>query len=481
MLISTLGNPPMKIYNSEINDNLQDIILKNNTCAIAISDTVNSTETLHQLSLLKLPITKDSMFFHCVLVSTNWNKNDDIFVPKETWAALYTPVNKPVNINHNGNSECEENQTIGVINTAYPSDKKYNILTSDSIEPPAEFYNIIVGATLWEEYWKDEVALIKDNILSNKQFVSMECLFDGFNYGLKEANSPSVKVLPRNEETAWLSKHLRAYGGSGFVLINGVKYKIGRILVGITFSGMGLVTKPANDGSIVFNDFLSFASVSDEEIVNFSISSQNCVLNNIEEINMPKDTETDVQAQAQIQTLNDKLSRAEVDFAAKFEQAAQTIASLEAKIKDMTQCMQEKEDTCASLNAQVAAYKDKEVQMAKEKTAMARLASLQEFGDEVISTFGKDEGQVKEALANLSEAEFTRAIQIGQAVKKATSMTLTSLPKATEQTLTNETKLTEASVKEPEANLETVATNKVDNVISFAIAKLLSKEVKNKE
>ena len=43
----------------------------------------------------------------------------------------------------------------------------------------------------------------------------MECFFKGFDYGLLNSETGEYKVLARNEETAFLTKYLRAYGGDG--------------------------------------------------------------------------------------------------------------------------------------------------------------------------------------------------------------------------------------------------------------------------
>jgi hypothetical protein len=51
-------------------------------------------------------------------------------------------------------------------------------------------------------------------IAKGEWFVSMECLFKGFDYALKGRDG-STRVVARNEQTAFLTKHLRAYGGTG--------------------------------------------------------------------------------------------------------------------------------------------------------------------------------------------------------------------------------------------------------------------------
>lgn len=79
--------------------------------------------------------------------------------------------------------------------------------------------------------------------------------FNGFDYGITNKTTGEYKVLARNEETSYLTKHLKAYGGLG----EHEDYKIGRVLRNITFSGKGFVDKPANPDSIIFTkDVLSY-------------------------------------------------------------------------------------------------------------------------------------------------------------------------------------------------------------------------------
>merc|ERR1712196_247324 len=74
----------------------------------------------------------------------------------------------------------------------------------------------------------------------------MECLFAGFDYALSNEDGLK-KVLARDEESSFLTKHLSSYGGSGEYQ----GYKIGRALKNIAFSGKGLVSKPANPRSVI--------------------------------------------------------------------------------------------------------------------------------------------------------------------------------------------------------------------------------------
>ena len=149
----------MKIYKSEIEDGLE-AILKNNSiacCAIAEkSDPIDipKIDEATQIELEKLGIAKaenkdqiDLYYLKSILVSTGWNKNDDVFDPKELFAARSTPEDKPFNYMHN------EKDIIGHItgNVVVDFDGK-------EIDPEAEAlpsnFNILTTSVIYTE-WSD--------------------------------------------------------------------------------------------------------------------------------------------------------------------------------------------------------------------------------------------------------------------------------------------------------------------------------------
>jgi prefoldin subunit 5 len=81
----------------------------------------------------------------------------------------------------------------------------------------------------------------------------MECLFPDFDYALADAGGNS-RVVARNKETAFLTKHLKAYGGRG---VYGGE-RVGRVFRNLVFSGKGLVETPANPESEILRGAASF-------------------------------------------------------------------------------------------------------------------------------------------------------------------------------------------------------------------------------
>ena len=100
----------MKIYNQEISDGLSDQLQNNSVayCAVAEADVKPSIEAVEKLQKIlaqsngdvAIAENKDQIdlyYIKSVLVSTGWNKNDDVFDPRELWQARNTPEDKPFN------------------------------------------------------------------------------------------------------------------------------------------------------------------------------------------------------------------------------------------------------------------------------------------------------------------------------------------------------------------------------------------------
>lgn len=204
-------------------------------------------------------LPKGVMLTHGILVSTNWNGNDDVFTPSETWAAVRTPALKPVNMMHRFKEKKAE--IIGVISNSIPVDDDMKYCYPEEGKIPDKFH-ILVSNMLWESYFPETCGKLKKAIAEKKGYLSMECTSDDFGYALRKDGSDVVNLLPRNEITAHLTKSLRAHKGTGTVEINGESYRIGRWLRGIVFTGVAYVDVPANPESIVFEDYLSHTTAS---------------------------------------------------------------------------------------------------------------------------------------------------------------------------------------------------------------------------
>lgn len=203
-------------------------------------------------SILKLKVNagkidQDLYYIQSILVTSNWNKNDDVFDKAEVWNARHTPSHKPTNLEH------DEHEIVGHITANWAIDQdNRSIDDGSSVNDLPDVFHIVNGSVIYKA-WQDEKLVARTNDLiadieANKKFVSMECLFAGFDYAMITPEG-EYKIIERNEDTAFLTKYLRAYRGTG--VYEGAK--LGRVLRNIIFSGKGFVDKPANPNSIIFN------------------------------------------------------------------------------------------------------------------------------------------------------------------------------------------------------------------------------------
>lgn len=251
----------MRVYGYEKADNLTQSLQNNKVIAnttlttelpVGIKDLLN----LQHLSSAFASKNKDSFDLHrlyTILVTVGWNLNDDVFGVEEVWNARHSPEDKPFNLEHNPRN------VIGHITGSVVVDDDYKVVDDNtSVDKLPDKFHILTSAVLYkhikskDEKLSDETKQLLDSIANGEWFVSMEVLFSDFDYALTKANTS--KLLPRNEETAFLTKHLRAHGGLGEYQ----DYKLGRYLKDMTFSGKGLVKNPGNPESYVFNDVNMF-------------------------------------------------------------------------------------------------------------------------------------------------------------------------------------------------------------------------------
>ena len=241
----------MKLFETEIVDGLSEKILGKSASSIvyaseALPCKTNYMRPTHIKSLASLA-DADLYYVQSILVTSSWNKNDDIFDKAEVWLAKDTPEDKPTNLEH------DESSIIGHITANWPITEDGLLIDIQTpIENIPDRFHILIGSVVYRSF-SSEVLKERSNKLiaeieSGHKYVSMECFFTDFDYGLLNTSTNEYKILARNNTTAFLTKHLRAYGGVG----QHENYKIGRVLRGITFSGKGFVDRPANPDSIIF-------------------------------------------------------------------------------------------------------------------------------------------------------------------------------------------------------------------------------------
>ena len=464
----------MEIYKAEIEDGLGDLLSSTNSvayCGVAKCFTP-STEEKESMKLIASEASEnkdqiDLFYLESVLVSTGWNKNDDVFDPKETFAARTTPEDKPFNFMHN------EKDIIGHITGNRVVDFQGNAIAEETENPPTEF-NILTTAVIYKE-WSDvdqrqRIQKILAEIEEGKWFVSMECLFPNFDYALVDKDG-GTRVVPREESSAFLTKHLRSYGGSGKY----EDYRVGRLLRNLSFSGKGLVSKPANPRSVILEGN-RFFDESEAQILTISSIKENDMSDLDKQID-------DLRAElAEAKTANEALKEKVVaEQQAEFESKIQ---ALEATIAEQAEALEAKEAVVAEQAEAIAKAADdmkekmeKLREMQKKEARMKREAQLQDLGLDA-----------EEAEATLAEFEDADDATFDKVVAAMTTMRRKAVKhdeKEKEKEEEKAMKMKEKAVKEKEAKAEEEldsaeageeALEQVEPVEEVAIAELDEQE-----
>lgn len=483
----------MILFDQEIKDGLGEKIIASNSISYAsIAEPCDTENTTKMSAKISASLSDADLYYvQSILVSSSWNKNDDIFDKAEVWKARKTPEDKPTNLEH------DENLIIGHITSNWPIDEDGNIIqeTIDANELPEKFH-IVTGSVIYKAFSSPELKERAEKLIAEiengTKYVSMECYFNGFDYGLIEKSTGNFKILARDNNTAYLSKYLRAYGGEG----EHEDFRIGRVLRNITFSGKGFVDKPANPDSIIFskkliddllnkkNDNLSNSGVIENKLTTIA-EMENIIMNeNIEkqvaEINSKLDTVSascadevkEAKALAsELQTANQTL---EVSMKEKEEaltkanealeelktSSDQALAEKAAELEEATKAWNEEKTALQSdlelakseletLNEILAGYKMKEEEMAKKEKMMKRKASLIEAGLEDDAALA-----AVEQFDNLDDSAFDAITSLLAAMKP--SMKKEEMKKEEESMMMKKKMASEES--EVEAALETVET-----------------------
>lgn len=340
----------MNIYESEINDGLAEK-LGNNSIAFECQIVSNGeippdiASALAFANMVDRPIQNDLYYLNSILVSAGWNKNDDVFDVEDLFNAKDTPVDKPFNYMH------DDSDIIGHMIASAAVSEDGQIL--DSLPLPAKL-DIVTSAVIYK-VWSDpdqkaRVQGLIDQIDRGELAVSMECVFRNFDYALISPTGEK-KVLARDESTAFLTKHLRVYGGAGEF----EGYKIGRLLRDLYFSGKGLVDKPANPRSVILP----------KDVNPFGPIQADMILTAMEKP-MPDETLAELEiAKANVSNLTKEV-----------DSYKESISKLEAKVAEL-------EQSIATITSEkMTLSQELQVMVANMKTAARKTALLSAGADE---------------------------------------------------------------------------------------------------
>ena len=448
----------MHIYNNEIQDGLQqaieggtsigficDIMLEDKHCPQCNHKIIQCDDDSNQCNIGNQSIATeqdekqtDLYYMNSVLVSAGWNKNDDVFSNAQLWAARKTPVQKPFNYMH------DESDIIGHMTASMVVTPDLKVVPDETLEEniPDKF-DIVTSSVIYKT-WSDidtrlRVAELIKEIDEGKWSVSMECVFTDFDYALVTPEGTD-KVLARTEESSFLTKHLRAYGGSGEY----EGYKLGRLLKGFYFSGKGLVEKPANPRSIIFskdvNPFNANATVNFNNFITLRESVMTKALNEISQVEASakaevddlaqSSTEVETQAQAEetqteeVQVENTEAYKAEVrvaeleaamkELSMKYEEAMKKLAEKAMK-EEMP--VAEKHDDEEEEEKKKAEMKKAEMKKAEIKKAEMKKAEMKkQKAEELEATIAEKDAKIEAMEKQLAELQASVATMTRKAL-----------------------------------------------------------------
>ena len=377
----------MKVYATEINDGIGDLITSSNK--ISFANVINATEEdqINSAVLAAKASKLDSSFatnegqfdlhyVNTILVTTGWNKNDDVFGRQQTWTARNTPEDKPFNFEHN------PADVIGHITGNAIIDDSGNIVSSEGELP--EKFHILTSGVLYKHLnsrdpeVENRMAEIIEGVSRGEWFVSMEALFTDFDYAVVTPDG-NQKTVARGEDSSFLTKHLKAYGGTGQY----EQYRVGRLLKNITFSGKGLVRRPANPESVfVFSDVNAFASEETCDISSFENTYSS--VNNKERESMSDNNRVE-ELQKEVAELRQRLKEMdEAAVTAKFNELNESATQKDTAIAELTEQIEEAK---ASYEELLKIKEDLETQLAESSEATAKTeAELAEIKAEILKT-----------------------------------------------------------------------------------------------
>ena len=337
----------------------------------------------------------DLYFTRSILVTSNWNLNDDVFDRLETWGARHTPAHKPTNIGH------DEHEIVGHMTDNWVIDAEGKVV-ADSVpmDEVPNLFHIVTGAVIYTA-WSDQALIERTQKLiaeieAGTKFVSMECLFTNFGYALISSDG-KFSTLARDENTAFLTKHLRRYGGQG--TYNG--YRIGRLLKNITFSAKGYVDEPANPESIILNSKAEFS---------FDHASLENPFNSNSGVSISLEEDTSINKEAEMPETNVYKDQAE-----KFESQ---VATLTAKLEELQ--TQHSRAGVDSLHTEIETLTAKVTDLTGKHTeAAAKVVELTEANEalEADNTKATEERDALKAKVETAELAARTASRVSELVE----------------------------------------------------------------
>lgn len=390
----------MKIFEHELLDGLGES-LKCNSVAMHCAIEQAEVDIPAEIKAIASCDDNDLYGISSVLVSAGWNKNDDVFPSADLWSAKDTPVNKPINNQH------VSKDVIGHMTQAM-------IMTRDGMlvageDELTEDIDIIVHGVIYKSWTdadqRDKVEQLIAAIEANKKFVSMECSFPHFDYAIISPKGEH-QYIERDAQSSFLTKYLRAYGGSGEF----EGYKIGRMLRDFRFIGKGVVDKPGNPRSVILAKNLMFKPAKADLF--FTSAEVSMDPKDLEKANADNDRLTADLKSAQNEINQLKASQSDLektlsDNGVELEKVKTDLEEVRTKLTAAVTELETAKADLESANADKVKLTEEVTVLANEIKTSARVSALSEKGvdpekiDEIVAKFDSVDDEVFEAAIAL--------------------------------------------------------------------------------
>jgi len=415
---------------------------------MSVADLVKATDTVQSVEELLGKEQPDLALVVAILVSTGWNLNDDIFTPEEVWKARSSPLHKPINDNH------DIGRILGHMVQSRVLDKSGNeIELAENEAIPSEF-DLEVAGVLYKAF--PELTERIDEIIAKAQkgemFVSMEAWFPDFGYGLMDSATGEIKLIERTEDTAFLTKHLMIYGGSGKYQ----DYKVGRVLRDFIFGAQGFVDIPANPESVI--------KVAANKQVYVTAELSELLKGGVEDVDEKQIKELQVDLESKTQKVVE-LQKLVEDVQAKTKEYDGQIATLTEKVEELTANVTEASEKMVVVETEKTELQKqfdevtkraeksesdlegiRKVEMARERLVKlsevkkvddekVALAELCEMTEETFALVLKYAGEVKTSIGDKTVDEKEKEVEQAEAVLNDAKVEDTAELKATEDTV----------------------------------------------
>jgi len=400
----------MYIFSAE--SSIAELISKNKTIAFhtKLSQSLDTKEEVKKIAKASRDINlndEDLAYLDSILASVGYNGNDDLFTKEDIWLARNSPINKQFNFMHN------QRDIIGHMFASNIFDIEGNqISESTPFDEIPDNFDIVVSSVLYKSWPQPELQERMDSILkgiaNNEWYVSMEAYFKAFDYALVHKNK-EIEIISRNKTTAYMSRYLRAYGGSGEY--NSIPIK--RVLRRFSFSGKGLVDCPANERSVIFDNI--------ERLKKYSIANITKKENNMDELEMAK-AEL-VKAKADIDAGNVKIQT----LASQVDSVTTQLTEAKTEVSNLTKAKVEIEKTVEEVKADLQKANEELVAVKAEKVKSDRVNKLIKAG--IVDT-----AEIESIFAewqNVSETQFEKVVALH--VKNKAQAVMTDEEKETEE------------------------------------------------